>query len=66
MVWKVDTVLWLVVQITQYLSVPPFSGALSPGISLPPSTDPFSYSTSAEYGWPTVDPLGRSLCKDGT
>ena len=26
MVWSVDTVLWLVVQITQYLSVPPFSG----------------------------------------
>ena len=26
MVWSVDTVLWLVVQIQQYLYVPPFSG----------------------------------------
>ena len=33
MVWKVDTVLWLVVQITQYLSVPPFQ-VLPPGISI--------------------------------
>ena len=50
MVWSVDTVLWLVVQIAQYLSVPPFS-ALAPGITAAPRTDKFTRATSAEYGW---------------
>ena len=49
-VWSVDTVLWLVVQLAQYLSVPPFS-ELAPGLSAAPRTDPYSNSTSAEYGW---------------
>ena len=35
-VWSVDTVLWLVVQLAQYLSVPPFS-FLAPGLSAAPA-----------------------------
>jgi hypothetical protein len=37
MVWSVDTVLWLVVQIQQYLYVPPFSGHLHQGLPLRPA-----------------------------
>ena len=35
MVWSVDTVLWLVVQIQQYLYVPPFSGHSHQGFQVP-------------------------------
>ena len=51
MVWSVDTVLWLVVQIQQYLYVPPFSGHLHQGLPAAPRTDPYTRATSAEYGW---------------
>jgi hypothetical protein len=34
-VWSVDTVLWLVVQVAQYLSVPPFSGHSHLALDLP-------------------------------
>ena len=37
MVWSVDTVLWLVVQITQYLSVPPFSAHFHLALPLHPA-----------------------------
>ena len=41
----VDIVLWLVVQVVQYLSVPPFSRTC-PGLSAAPA-DPVSHITSA-------------------
>ena len=41
-VWSVDTVLWLVVQLAQYLSVPPFSEPSHLGLSAAPRTDPYS------------------------
>ena len=49
-VWSVDTVLWLVVQVAQYLSVPPFSAHSHQGLVLS-TTDPYTNATSAEYGW---------------
>ena len=36
-VWSVDTVLWLVVQVAQYLSVPPFSGHSHLALPLQPA-----------------------------
>ena len=36
-VWSVDTVLWLVVQVAQYLSVPPFSAHSHQGLVLQPA-----------------------------
>ena len=50
-VWSVDTVLWLVVQVAQYLSVPPFSAHSHLALPLQPRTDPYTRATSAEYGW---------------
>ena len=50
MVWSVDTVLWLVVQVVQYPSAPYFR-ALAPGIGSASRTDPYTNATSAEYGW---------------
>ena len=47
----VDTVLWLVVQVVQYLSVPPFSAHSHQGLVLRFRTDPYTNATSAEYGW---------------
>ena len=35
MVWSVDIVLWLVVQLQQYMYVPPFSGHSHPALDLP-------------------------------
>ena len=52
MVWSVDIVLWLVVQILQYPSAAPIFRALAPGLSdSAPRTDPMTRATSAEYGW---------------
>ena len=50
MVWSVDTVLWLVVQIQQYLYVPPFSVPSHQGLPLRPAQI-HTRATSAEYGW---------------
>ena len=36
-VWSVDTVLWLVVQVAQYLSVPPFSAHSHLALPLQPA-----------------------------
>ena len=57
MVWSVDTVLWLVVQIGQYTSVPPFSGhSRLVGASRTDPRDPCE--TSAEFGWLHCGPPG--------
>ena len=50
MVWSVDTVLWLVVQITQYLSVPPFSAHFHLALPLHPHRH-ITRATNSEYGW---------------
>ena len=51
MVWSVDIVLWLVVQVLQYPFAAPVFRALAPGLSAAPRTDQYSKPTSAEYGW---------------
>ena len=51
MVWSVDTVLWLAVQILQYPSALLSLRALAPGIGAATRTDPYTSATSAEYGW---------------
>ena len=58
MVWSVDTVLWLGVQILQYPLALQSLDALAPGIAAAPRTNPLQHETSAEHGWLHCGPPG--------
>ena len=55
-VWSVDTVLWLVVQLAQYLSVPPFSDHLHLVLPLQPAqTHTLGQPVLSMVGYTAVD-----------
>ena len=63
-VWSVDTVLWLVVQLEQYLSVPPFSGHLHLVLPLQPAQTPtLGQPVLSTVGCTVVDLVQDTLSK---
>ena len=63
-VWSVDTVLWLVVQVAQYLSVPPFSGHSHLALPLHPAqTNLLAQLVPNMDGYTAVDLVQDTLSK---
>ena len=63
-VWSVDTVLWLVVQIAQYLSVPPFSGHSHLALPLHPAqTNLLAQLVPSMGGYTAVDQVQDTLSR---
>ena len=63
-VWSVDTVLWLVVQVAQYLSVPPFSGHSHLALPLHPAqTHLLAQLVLSMDGYTVVDQVQVTLSK---
>ena len=63
-VWSVDTVLWLVVQVAQYLSVPPFSGHSHLGLPLHPAqTLTQAQHLLSTVGYTAVDQVQDTLSR---
>ena len=63
-VWSVDTVLWLVVQVAQYLSVPPFSAHSHLALVLQPAlTHTLAQPVLNMVGYTVVDLVQGTLSK---